>query len=97
MLKMLDGQLYVDYFLSVYYIGVLQFYSAFGRILSSNPDMSKLTKDAIVVYTAQLGNVTPLLVGFLAAGAVSAAFSTVSGLLIAGASAFSHDIYFKPL
>ncbi|MCK4663617.1 MAG: VC_2705 family sodium/solute symporter [Bacteroidales bacterium] len=70
-------------------------YSAFGKILSANPEVGKLAKDAIVVYTAQLGNVHPLIVGFLAAGGVSAAFSTVSGLLVAGASAFSHDIYFK--
>ena len=70
-------------------------YSAFGRILSSNPEVGHLAKDAIVVYTAQLGSVNPLIVGFLAAGAVSAAFSTVSGLLVAGSSAFSNDIYFK--
>ncbi len=70
-------------------------YSAFGKILSSNPEVGKLAKDAIVVYTAQLGDVNPLIVGFLAAGAISAAFSTVSGLLVAGSSAFSNDIYFK--
>jgi cation/acetate symporter len=70
-------------------------YSAFGRILSSNPEVGNLAADAIVVYTAQLGSVNPLIVGFLAAGAVSAAFSTVSGLLVAGSSAFSNDIYFK--
>ncbi len=70
-------------------------YSAFGKILSSNPEVGKLAKDAIVVYTAQLGDVFPLIVGLLAAGAVSAAFSTVSGLLVAGASAFSHDLYFN--
>ncbi len=70
-------------------------YSAFGKILSSNPEVGKLAKDAIVVYTAQLGSVNPLVVGFLAAGAISAAFSTVSGLLVAGASAWSNDIYFK--
>ena len=70
-------------------------YSAFGKILSANPDVGKLAKDAIVVYTAQLGGVFPLIVGFLAAGAISAAFSTVSGLLVAGASAFSHDLYYR--
>jgi len=70
-------------------------YSAFGKMLSSNPEIGRLSKDAIVVYTAQLGNINPLIVGFLAAGAVSAAFSTVSGLLVAGASAFSHDLYVK--
>jgi cation/acetate symporter len=70
-------------------------YSAFGKILSSSPEVGALAKDAIVVYTAQLGSVNPIIVGFLAAGAVSAAFSTVSGLLVAGSSAFSNDIYFK--
>jgi cation/acetate symporter len=70
-------------------------YSAFGKILSAHPDVGQLAKDAIVVYTAQLGNVNPLIVGLLAAGGVSAAFSTVSGLLVAGASAFSHDLYVK--
>jgi cation/acetate symporter len=70
-------------------------YSAFGKILSTNPEVGKLAKDAIVVYTAQLGSINPLIVGLLAAGAVSAAFSTVSGLLVAGSSAFAHDLYVK--
>lgn len=72
-------------------------YSAFGKMLSANPEVGKLSKDAIVVYTAQLGGINPLIVGLLAAGGVSAAFSTVSGLLVAGASAFSHDLYVKVL
>ncbi len=70
-------------------------YSAFGKMLSANPEVGKLAKDAIVVYTAQLGNINSLIVGLLAAGAVSAAFSTVSGLLVAGSSAFAHDLYVK--
>ncbi|MFO8233825.1 MAG: VC_2705 family sodium/solute symporter [Bacteroidales bacterium] len=70
-------------------------YAALGTPLSANPEVGKLAKDAIVVYTAQLGNVNPLIVGFLAAGGVSAAFSTVSGLLVAGSSAFAHDLYVK--
>jgi cation/acetate symporter len=70
-------------------------YSALGKILSAHPELGKLANDAIVVYTAQLGEVHPLIVGLLAAGGVSAAFSTVSGLLVAGASAFSHDLYVK--
>jgi cation/acetate symporter len=70
-------------------------YSAFGKILSSNPEVGALSADAIVVYTAQLGSIHPLIVGFLAAGAISAAFSTVSGLLVAGASGFSHDLYYR--
>jgi cation/acetate symporter len=70
-------------------------YAAFGKILSAHPEVGKLAKDAIVVYTAQLGSVHPLIVGLLAAGGVSAAFSTVSGLLVAGSSAFAHDLYVK--
>jgi cation/acetate symporter len=70
-------------------------YSVFGKILSSNPEVGNLASDAIVVYTAQLGDVNPLIVGLLAAGAISAAFSTISGLLVAGSSAFAHDIYVK--
>ena len=70
-------------------------YSALGKILSAHPEIGKLNKDAIVVYTAQLGNINPLIVGLLAAGGVSAAFSTVSGLLVAGASAFSNDLYVR--
>jgi cation/acetate symporter len=70
-------------------------YAAFGKILAAHPEVGALTPDAIVVYTAQLGNIHPLIVGLLAAGAVSAAFSTTSGLLVAGASAFSHDLYVK--
>jgi cation/acetate symporter len=72
-------------------------YSAFGKILSAHPEVGKLSQDAIVVYTSQLGSINPLITGFLAAGGVSAAFSTVSGLLVAGASAFSHDLYVKTI
>ncbi len=82
------------FFISILYWSAPVF-AAFGKILSASPEVGHLAKDAIVVYTAQLGNVHPLIVGLLAAGGVSAAFSTVSGLLVAGASAFSHDLYFK--
>jgi cation/acetate symporter len=70
-------------------------YAAFGKILSASPEVRTLAKDAIVVYTAQLGDIHPLIVGLLAAGGVSSAFSTVSGLLVAGSSAFAHDLYVK--
>ncbi|MFP4488811.1 MAG: VC_2705 family sodium/solute symporter, partial [Bacteroidales bacterium] len=70
-------------------------YAAFGKILSAHPEVGTLAKDAIVVYTAQLGDIHPLVVGLLAAGGVSSAFSTVSGLLVAGSSAFAHDLYVK--
>ena len=40
------------------------------KVVISDPATGKLAKDAIVVYTAQLGSVFPLIVGFLAAGAI---------------------------
>ena len=82
------------FFISVLYWSAPA-YAAFGKILSAHPEVGTLAKDAIVVYTAQLGDLHPLIVGLLAAGGVSAAFSTVSGLLVAGSSAFAHDLYFK--
>ncbi|HPD64526.1 MAG TPA: VC_2705 family sodium/solute symporter [Bacteroidia bacterium] len=84
------------FFICILYWGA-PVYAAFGKLLSIHPEVGTLAKDAIVVYTAQLGDVHPLFVGLLAAGATSAAFSTVSGLFVAGASAFSHDIYVKVL
>lgn len=51
--------------------------------------------DAIVVNAAELAGLPEWFAGFLAAGGVSAAFSTTGGLLITGASAFSHDLYFR--
>jgi cation/acetate symporter len=53
--------------------------------------------DAIVVNAAELAGLPEWFAGFIAAGAVSAAFSTVGGLLMAGSAAFSHDIYFRVL
>ncbi len=70
-------------------------YSAFGKVFAAHPEVGTLAADAIVVYTAQLGNVHPLIVGLLAAGGVSASFSTTSGLMVTGASAFAHDLYVK--
>lgn len=54
-----------------------------------------IAPDAIVVNAAELAGLPEWFAGFLAAGGVSAAFSTVGGLLMAGASAFAHDIYFR--
>lgn len=56
-----------------------------------------ISPDAIVVNAAELAGLPQWFSGFLAAGGVSAAFSTVGGLLMAGSSAFAHDIYFRVL
>jgi len=51
--------------------------------------------DIVVLKTAIMGGLPPWLVGILVAGAISAAFSTVAGLLITGAASLSHDIYYR--
>ena len=56
-----------------------------------------ISPDAIVVNAAELAGLPEWFAGFLAAGAISAAFSTVGGLLMAGSAAFAHDIYYRVL
>jgi cation/acetate symporter len=51
--------------------------------------------DIVVLRTALLGGLPPWIVGMLAAGAVSAAFFTVAGLLMTGAASVSYDIYYR--
>jgi cation/acetate symporter len=51
--------------------------------------------DIVVLKAAVMGGLPVWLVGMLAAGAVSAAFFTVAGLLMTGAASFSHDIYYR--
>ncbi|SNB48000.1 VC_2705 family sodium/solute symporter [Geobacter sp. DSM 9736] len=60
-----------------------------------SPEVAAKMADIIVVRTAVIANLPIWLIGILAAGAVSAAFSTVAGLLITGAASFSHDIYYR--
>jgi len=49
--------------------------------------------DMIVLSAAGLGGLPLWAVGLLAAGGMSAAFSTTAGLLITGSASFSYDIY----
>jgi cation/acetate symporter len=49
--------------------------------------------DMIVLTAAGLGGLPLWVVGLLAAGGMSAAFSTTAGLLITGSASFSYDIY----
>ncbi|HEU0265461.1 MAG TPA: VC_2705 family sodium/solute symporter [Geobacterales bacterium] len=76
-------------------------YAVFGRLLEARQGVffdaatARTTADMIVISTASRGGVPVWLVGLLAAGAVIAAFSTVTGLLMTGASSLSHDIYYR--
>ncbi|GAB3693006.1 SLC5/6 family protein [Halorubrum pallidum] len=58
-----------------------------------DPGMTSSAADVIVVLAAQLSNLPPWFVGFVAAGGIAAAIATTAGLFIAGSSAISHDIY----
>lgn len=70
-------------------------YAAFAKLL--NPHGGQAIADVIIISAAELAGLPQWFVGFLAAGAVSAGFSTVSGLLMASAAAVSHDIYHRIL
>ena len=78
-------------------------YAVFGRLLEARGGLTlsaeamRQSADFIVIRTALLGGLPSWLVGLLAAGAVSAAFFTVAGLLMTGAASFSYDIYYRIL
>jgi cation/acetate symporter len=76
-------------------------YAVFGKLLEARsgiilpPGASAKMADIIVLRTAVMGGLPSWLVGMLAAGAVSAAFFAVAGLLMTGAASISYDIYFR--
>lgn len=76
-------------------------YAVFGHLIearsgmSLSPEISYKMADIIVLRTALLGGLPLWIVGMLAAGAVSAAFFTVAGLLMTGAASISYDIYYR--
>lgn len=76
-------------------------YAVFGRLLETrlgitlDPDTARSMADIVIIKTAVMGGLPPWLVGVLAAGAMSAAFFTVAGLLMTGAASISYDIYFR--
>jgi cation/acetate symporter len=64
-----------------------------GMVL--DPAEAGVLADLIVIKTGEWVGIPELLVGLLAAGGMLAAFSTITGLLITGAGAFSYDIYYR--
>ena len=78
-------------------------YAVFGRLLEAR--QGRLLSDGamhgvadlVVLSTAAAGGMPGWLVGILAAGALSAAFFTVAGLLMTGAASISYDIYYSIL
>lgn len=52
-----------------------------------------MAADMVVLSASRLAGLPVWVTGLLAAGAISAAFSTVSGLLMTGSASFAYDIY----
>lgn len=78
-------------------------YAVFGRLLEAQqgqilpPAAMRSMADIVVLKTAVMAGLPGWLVGILAAGALSAAFFTVAGLLMTGAASISYDIFYSLL
>ncbi len=91
----------------IFFIGLLYWsapaYATFAKLweirqgIEVSPQEATLMADLIVIKAGEWAGLPSWLTGVIAIGAISAAFYTVSGLLINGASAFSYDIYFRIL
>lgn len=55
----------------------------------------KVDRDIIVLATPEVAKLAPWVVALVAAGALAAALSTASGLLLVLSSAIAHDIYYR--
>ena len=74
-------------------------YAAFARVFQLGAQPSESVADLVIIAATQLAGLPDWFAGFLAAGAIAAAFATTAGLLSAGAGAVSHDVYhnvFRP-
>lgn len=79
------------------FIGVIYWaapaYAAFARVFQVGARPSDAVADLVVIGTTALAGLPAWFSGFLAAGAIAAAFATTAGLLSVGAAAVSHDLY----
>jgi cation/acetate symporter len=78
-------------------------FAVFGKLMEAQqgvtlpPAAARSMADIIVLKTAVTAGMPGWLIGILAAGALSAAFFTVAGLLMTGAASISYDIYYSLL
>lgn len=72
-------------------------YGVLGRLFEARGGIPFTTDparvDMIILTAVSSGGLPAWVVGLLVAGGVSAAFSTVSGMMITGSASFSHDIF----
>lgn len=71
-----------------------------GQRLVSNPVSDNdnelyIDRDIIVLASPEMANLSPWMIGLMAAGGLAAALSTASGLLIVISSSVSHDLYYR--
>ncbi len=89
----------------LFFIGLLYWsapaYATFAKVwelrhgVAVNPETARALADIIVIKSAEWASLPSWITGIVAIAAIIAAFSTVTGLLIAGAGAFSYDIYYQ--
>ncbi|AFZ69044.1 sodium:solute symporter family protein [Deinococcus peraridilitoris] len=63
-----------------------------------NPDSQNelyIDNDIMVLATPEVANLSPFIIGLVAAGGLAAALSTASGLLITVSGAVAHDLYYR--
>lgn len=91
----------------IFFIGLLYWsapaYAIFAKIWQARrgivPDLetARESADLIVLLASDWAGMPLWVTGIAATAAIAAAFSTVTGLLITGAGAFSYDIYYRLL
>ncbi len=90
----------------IFFIGLLYWsapaYAAFARLhaesgAAADPETARALADLIILKAGEWAGLPPWLIGVVAVGAILAAFSTITGLLLTGAGAFSYDIYYRIL
>jgi len=87
------------------FIGLLYWsapaYATFAKLwelrhgLVADPATARAIADIIVIKAAEWAGLPVWITGIVALAAILAAFSTITGLLINGAGAFSYDIYYQ--
>ncbi|GHF96869.1 cation acetate symporter [Deinococcus piscis] len=82
--------------------GIIQYRPGKALLADGAPDPKNANElhfdnDILVMATPEIAGLAPWVIGLVAAGAMAAALSTASGLLITISGAVAHDIYYKLL